>query len=102
MGVAANTKDVFRSAIGKKILGVYWTPRMGAGSGEAAILVLDDGTGLAFHSNGAYWTVNAEEVRSHAATRREELERLERDLRDIMVSEAALASPSGESVRESS
>ena len=84
----ANTKAVFREAVGKKIVGVYWeTP---GEYGQAVVLVLDDGTGLAFNSNGSYWTVSVDEVRRCVRQRRQELERLERELRDVLATEAVM------------
>ena len=85
----SNTDEVFRDAIGKSVIGFYTESREHAG--HIGILVLSDGTGLAFGTgNGSHWTVGKEEVALRAAHRRDELERLERDLRDVLKTEAVL------------
>lgn len=91
----SNTKEVFREAVGKKIVGLYSECREIAG--EIIVLVLDDGTGLAFGRNGSHWTVTREEVRNRARQRQAELENVQRDLRDVMALEgmAAGRAPTG-------
>ena len=73
----ANTTEVFREAIGKTIVGFY-TERDSDIAGRVMVLVLNDGSGLAFGTgNGSHWTVSAEDVAFRARQRREELRELE-------------------------
>ena len=58
----SNTRDVFRWAIGKRVIGVYFDAGRSERVIEVAVLVLDDGTGVAFADNGSHWTVDAAEV----------------------------------------
>jgi hypothetical protein len=85
----ANTKDVFRWAIGKTIAGMYREHSENAG--EIVVLVLSDGSGLAFGTgNGSHWTYSADDVMRRVRQRRAELQNVERELRDAMVLEGAL------------
>lgn len=86
----SNTLEVFRESVGKTILGLYTEEREHAG--RVVVLVMSDGTGLAFGTgNGSHWTVSKDDVEMRARQRREELQALERDLRDVLKSEAVLA-----------
>lgn len=88
----SNTNDVFREAIGRRIVGIYTDTASLAGDlHRHMVLVLDDGTGLGFSlTNGAHWTVPVSDVQRQVGSRRKELEALERDLRDVMATEGAL------------
>ena len=89
---ASNTKEVFREVIGKKVVGVYWERN---DHGEAAVLVLDDGSGLAFNHNGSHWNVSAEDIALRVQHRRMELARAYADLNDILKVEGVLGDPKG-------
>lgn len=95
MTIASNTKDVFRRAVGKKVIGLYFDRWSSELVGQVAVLVLDDGTGVAFADDGAHWTVTANDVAFRAHQRREELRRAEADLREVLALEAALPVPAG-------
>lgn len=87
----SNTTEVFREAIGRRIVGLYretWEH-----PGIVVVLVLDDGTGLAFGTgNGSHWTVSRKEVERRAHERKRELLQLERELRDVMELEGVMLS----------
>lgn len=95
---ASNTSDCFRASIGKKVVGFY---ERGEYSGvlECTLtkrtLVFDDGTGLTFCSNGAYWLESAEEVRRAIAVVKGELDRTERGLRDVLALAGVVAPEKG-------
>lgn len=93
----SNTIDVFREAVGRKIVGLYTEHHDIAG--QIKVLVFDDGSGLAFGSNGAHWSVDKHEIRQQVIRRREELERLQSDLHDVMVAEGTLAGASRPQVK---
>lgn len=88
----SNTKEVFREAVGKRIVGLFTTH--GEIAGTTTVLVLDDGTGVAVASNGSHWSLAKKEVKRRVYERRRELEALQADLRDVIASEGALAAPS--------
>lgn len=94
----ANTLGVFREAIGRRIVGLYCESYEHAG--RVVVLVLDDGTGLAFGTgNGSHWTVNAEDMARRVAARREELAQLEADMRDVLATEGVLGVEPGEGAK---
>lgn len=85
----SNTIAAFREIVGRKILGLYR-------DGSSVCLVFDDGTGFAFNTeHGSYWNIGRYEVAAKARDRREELERLQADLRDVVAAEglAAITEP---------
>lgn len=80
----SNMKEVFREAVGRKIVGFY-DDGAHEHAGTVYVLVLDNGAGLAFGTgNGAHYTVSAEEVERAVASRRAELERVTADLKDVV------------------
>jgi len=86
----SNTKDVFRHATGKTVVGVY-TEDGHEFAGDVVVLVLSDGTGLAFGTgNGSHWVVSPDDVTRRVRQRRQDLERAADDLRDALKAEAAL------------
>lgn len=86
----SNTKEVFREAIGRRIVGLY--TEQAEFAGVVVVLVLDDGSGLAFGTgNGTHWTVPPAEVKLRVRRRRAELELLTSDLRDVLALEAVSA-----------
>lgn len=92
MSAVSNTKGVFRWATGKRVVGLY-EDRTSEHAGRIYVLVLDDGTGIAFGTgNGSHWIVSADDVAARARARRVELQEMERDLRDVLATEAALES----------
>jgi len=85
----SNTLDVFREGIGQKIVGLYTENSQHAG--KVVVLVLENGTGIAFGTaNGSHWNIDPIDLHMRALARREELERLTADLRDVRKAEAAL------------
>lgn len=92
----SNTKDVFRWAVGKTVVGMY-VEGVREHAGEIVVLVLSDGTGIAFGTgNGTHWCVSQEDVAFRAHQRRTELEQAERDLREALTLESVLGSPRSE------
>ena len=93
---ASNTRDVFRHAVGKRVIGLYFEPGHSEHVGYVAVLVLEDKSGVAFADNGTHWVVSAEDVMRRAEIRKEELTRAEADLREVLQLEAVLTAPRGE------
>lgn len=76
-------------SVTKRVIGVYFE-NGGESAGEVCVLVLDDGTGIAFGGNGSHWTVSADDVARRAASRREELQQAQADLEEVLRLEAVL------------
>ena len=73
MSATSNTTDVFRWAIGKTVVGIY-TDRESDIAGRVVVLVLSDGSGIAFGTgNGSHWVVSRDDVVMRARQRRAEV-----------------------------
>lgn len=81
----SNTKGVFREVVGQRIVGFYEDDRPSEWAGAIYVLVFENGTGLAFGTgNGSHWSVTAEEVSRARSRLREDLERTQEALGDVL------------------
>jgi hypothetical protein len=84
---ASNTKECFRECIGKKIVGVLFDT-LPVGRRDLAVgtytLVFDDGSGLTFKHNGAFWQESKEEIRQGIDNAKENLKHATTELEGVL------------------
>jgi hypothetical protein len=88
---ASNTKDAFRYAIGRTVVGVLFDGLPTC----TKTLVFDDGTGLTLSSSGAFWTESAEDVQRAIGLVRERLEDAQQQYDAILRTAGAMSQPDG-------
>lgn len=76
----SNTTELFESAVGKKIIGVLLNfsgaPQLAGDQVGNRTYIFDDGSGLTFRSNGAFWGESRKSILGELRRRRSEAERL--------------------------
>ena len=91
---ASNTRECFSECVGRRIIGVLFhalpVGRRDLAAGTKT-LVFDDGTGLTFTGNGAYWQEPADEIARAVAERRRALDAAKNEIADVLALAGALA-----------
>ena len=77
----SNTRECFSDRIGHKVIGVIFD--IGKTPG-CKTLVFDDGYGLTISNNGSYWVESPSIIEQAIASKKQELERLQHDLEQIL------------------
>lgn len=90
--VASNTRDCFRSCVGKRVTGVLFDalpPRRQDLSRGTKTLIFDDGTALTMASNGSFWVELPSDVRQAIDERQKALEGVQAEICEVLVAAGA-------------
>ena len=82
---ASNTMDCYREFLGQRLVGLLANAQIAGSGARVTMLIFEDWRGLALCENGSYWVSNREDVRRAVRHRRDELTRIEHDLRAAVV-----------------
>jgi hypothetical protein len=85
--MASNTRDCFGAFVGQRLIGLLFDacpPSRRDIAAGTATMVFEDGRGLVFASNGAFWIESADDVRRALQASQDALTSIERDLRDVI------------------
>lgn len=80
-GTTSNTDEVFQTFIGETVKGILHGFDYGH---SRVILVFECGWGLAFSSNGSYWTEPPEDLDGLKRKTKDKLERTQKELEGIL------------------